>query len=60
MRPRSLLIGRRRNAAPHSLIASTDNVSAIAYRWGISHLGRFAGAYRDRFDELPSETAARR
>ncbi|MBJ3809351.1 helix-turn-helix transcriptional regulator [Streptomyces flavofungini] len=42
------------------ILASTDPVGTIAYRWGVSHLGRFARAYRDRFAELPSDTAARR
>jgi hypothetical protein len=32
----------------------------VAYRWGITHLGRFAQDYCARFHELPSETAARR
>lgn len=42
------------------ILASTDPVGTIAYRWGVSHLGRFAAEYRDRFAELPSATAARR
>ncbi|GAA2094448.1 AraC family transcriptional regulator [Streptomyces albiaxialis] len=42
------------------ILASADPVGTIAYRWGVSHLGRFAGEYRARFAELPSETAARR
>ncbi|MEV0260498.1 AraC family transcriptional regulator [Streptomyces sp. NPDC050617] len=42
------------------ILASTDSVGTIAYRWGLSHLGRFAADYRARFAELPSETAARR
>ncbi|WP_171169448.1 AraC family transcriptional regulator [Streptomyces sp. I05A-00742] len=42
------------------ILASTDPIGTIAYRWGVSHLGRFASAYRDRFAELPSDTAARR
>ncbi|WP_280392262.1 helix-turn-helix transcriptional regulator [Nocardia brasiliensis] len=42
------------------ILGSTDHVGTIAYRWGIAHLGRFAGDYRDRFGELPSDTAARR
>ncbi|MFE1763749.1 AraC family transcriptional regulator [Streptomyces angustmyceticus] len=42
------------------ILATTDPIGTIAYRWGISHLGRFASAYRDRFAELPSATAARR
>jgi len=32
------------------------NVSDVAYRWGFTHLGRFAGAYRARFGESPSQT----
>lgn len=32
------------------------SVSEIAYSWGFTHLGRFAAAYRRRFDESPSET----
>ncbi len=41
------------------ILASGDPVGTVAYRWGVSHLGRFAGEYRDRFGELPSETARR-
>jgi AraC-like DNA-binding protein len=32
------------------------NVSEVAYRWGFTHLGRFAGAYRARYGEAPSQT----
>ncbi|WP_235490541.1 helix-turn-helix domain-containing protein [Streptomyces roseoverticillatus] len=42
------------------ILASTGSVVTIAYRWGVSHLGRFAAEYRDRFAELPSGAAARR
>ncbi|MFF7725796.1 AraC family transcriptional regulator [Streptomyces sp. NPDC008001] len=42
------------------ILASTDPVGTIAYRWGVSHLGRFAAEYRGRFAELPSDTASRR
>ncbi|MFI1801962.1 AraC family transcriptional regulator [Streptomyces sp. NPDC020379] len=42
------------------ILATTDNVGTVAYRWGVSHLGRFADDYRGRFNELPSGTAARR
>jgi len=31
-------------------------VTEVALRWGCSHLGRFAEAYRQRFGESPSET----
>ncbi|BCY12263.1 AraC family transcriptional regulator [Actinoplanes sp. L3-i22] len=34
----------------------TASVSEVAYRWGFTHLGRFAGAYRDRFGVSPSAT----
>lgn len=32
------------------------SVSEVAARWGFTHLGRFAGAYRNRFGEAPSDT----
>ncbi|BCJ40172.1 transcriptional regulator [Actinoplanes ianthinogenes] len=35
---------------------SVTSVSDIAYRWGFTHLGRFAGAYRARFGVPPSTT----
>lgn len=38
-------------AAPPS-----ENIAAIAFKWGIVHLGRFAQDYRRRFGERPSET----
>ncbi|GIF03354.1 AraC family transcriptional regulator [Actinoplanes siamensis] len=31
-------------------------VSEVAYSWGFTHLGRFAGAYRARFGVAPSTT----
>ncbi|MEV6346831.1 AraC family transcriptional regulator [Actinoplanes sp. NPDC051851] len=34
----------------------TTSVSQVAYEWGFTHLGRFAGAYRDRFGVTPSQT----
>ena len=42
------------NAAP-----PTENIAAIAFKWGIVHLGRFAHDYRRRFGELPSDTLRR-
>ena len=42
-------------------IRSTDErVGVVAYRWGVTHLGRFASNYCARFHELPSQTAGRR
>ncbi|GIF14096.1 AraC family transcriptional regulator [Actinoplanes teichomyceticus] len=32
------------------------SVSEVAYRWGFTHMGRFAGAYRARFGVPPSVT----
>ena len=32
------------------------SVSDVAYRWGFTHMGRFAGAYRARFGVSPSQT----
>jgi AraC-like DNA-binding protein len=32
------------------------SVSEVAYRWGFTHLGRFAGVYRARYGEPPSQT----
>jgi transcriptional regulator GlxA family with amidase domain len=34
-------------------------VADIAYRWGITHTGRFASAYRRRYGVTPSETLKR-
>lgn len=38
------------------LVAGTGSVTDIALRWGFTHLGRFADAYRERFGQAPSET----
>ncbi|MDH6219014.1 AraC family transcriptional regulator [Streptomyces pseudovenezuelae] len=34
----------------------TTTVAEVAYRWGFTHLGRFAQRYRRRFGEPPSQT----
>ncbi len=41
------------------LRGETDSVTASALRWGITHLGRFAGEYFRMFGELPSATLNR-
>jgi AraC-like DNA-binding protein len=37
----------------------TERIADIAFKWGITHLGRFAAEYHARFAELPSETLSR-
>jgi len=37
----------------------TTSVSEVAARWGFLHVSRFAGAYAERFGELPSVTLRR-
>lgn len=43
------------------LTAAPDGVTVteVATRWGFLHVSRFAGAYGERFGELPSETLRR-
>ena len=38
---------------------SSTTVTDVAFRWGFTHLGRFAGEYRRRFAESPSVTLRR-
>jgi len=44
----------------HAELSRSDpqlvSVSEVAYRWGFTHLGRFAGLYRARFGVSPSQT----
>jgi len=56
--PMQLLRDLRLDRIRQELVdASVDhNVSEIAMRWGYSHLGRFAAAYRQRFGEAPHQT----
>ena len=52
----------RLNAMRRELLqASEDNlrVAELAARYGVVHLGRFAGDYRQMFGELPSQTLRR-
>ncbi len=35
------------------------NVSDVAFRWGWTHLGRFAAAYRERYGQAPNRTLRR-
>ncbi|WP_239080170.1 AraC family transcriptional regulator [Paractinoplanes brasiliensis] len=55
---------RLRLDGAHSELSRSDpwqvNVSEVAYRWGFTHLGRFAGAYRERYGVSPSQTLRER
>ncbi|MEU1276130.1 AraC family transcriptional regulator [Streptomyces sp. NPDC005799] len=41
------------------LLDGAEQVSELSLRWGFTHSGRFAGAYRARYGETPSETRRR-
>jgi transcriptional regulator GlxA family with amidase domain len=51
---------RVRLARAHAGLRDADpgrhTVAEIAGRWGFTHLGRFAEAYRERYGRPPSET----
>lgn len=57
--PMAFLRDRRLERVRADLLAGSGSVSTVAHRWGFTHLGRFAAAYRHRYGELPSATAAR-
>ncbi|MDY0248613.1 MAG: AraC family transcriptional regulator [Pseudomonas sp.] len=40
-------------------VLGSETVTAVAFRWGFSHLGHFTTDYKRRFGESPSETLAR-
>jgi len=59
--PNQYLRRRRMNAVRRDLrdaTPGTTTVTRVAATWGFTELGRFAGAYRAMFGELPSETLA--
>ena len=55
--PMSYLLEIRMLAAHSELLESGGRqaVAEIAFRWGFTHLGRFAAEYRKRFGQLPSQ-----
>lgn len=57
--PMTYLRHLRLERVREDLLATDDPVGSVAYRWGFTHLGRFAGVYSHRFGELPSQTASR-
>jgi transcriptional regulator GlxA family with amidase domain len=57
--PKQHLLSRRLQAAHTALCAAdphTTTVTDIAMTYGFCELGRFAGRYRDRYGEVPSQT----
>jgi len=59
--PRRYILDQRLDRVHDDLIATSGptTVGAVSTRWGFTHLGRFASAYRNRFGEAPSETLRR-
>ncbi|MCX5044152.1 AraC family transcriptional regulator [Aldersonia sp. NBC_00410] len=60
--PREYLLDVRLDHIHADLAAAdpgTTTVTDIAMRWGITHTGRFAAAYRRRFGVAPSDTLRR-
>ncbi|MBM7366205.1 AraC family transcriptional regulator [Gordonia hydrophobica] len=56
---RSYLIEQRMQGVYRELRTSAASVTTSANNWGYVNLGVFAGAYRKRFGESPSETLSR-
>ena len=59
MSPTEYILSRRLAAANRDLKgahSSGKNIARIAMDCGFNHLGRFSGAYRAHFGELPSKT----
>ncbi|MFC7451104.1 AraC family transcriptional regulator [Rhodococcus daqingensis] len=56
--PSEVLLGIRLERVHDALLAATphDTVTDIALRWGFTHTGRFAAAYRRRYGVAPSES----
>lgn len=61
MTPREALQRIRLDGVRADLMeGEVEGVAELALKWGFAHFGRFAGSYRKRFGELPSETLRRR
>jgi AraC-like DNA-binding protein len=57
--PTAYVRGARLRRAREDLRAgdpASTSVTAIAHRWGFTHLSRFAAAYQDAYGELPGRT----
>lgn len=58
--PQEVLSGIRLDAARVRLLSGEQNITQSALASGVTHLGRFAHAYRQRFGETPGVTLAAR
>jgi len=56
---RSRRLAQARTDLAEAAAAEGATVTGVATRWGITHLGRFASEYRQRFGETPSQTLRR-
>lgn len=56
MSPHAYIAAVRLDAVRRTLKSSSDSIGDIAARYGIWHLGRLAGQFREAFGVLPSET----
>jgi transcriptional regulator GlxA family with amidase domain len=59
MTPSQYILARRLASARRRLVISepgATSIAAVALDSGFTHLGRFSGAYRRQFGELPKET----
>lgn len=63
MSPTAFLRERRLDRVRDELVdadpSDDTSVTEVAMRWGLTHMGRFAAAYRRRFGETPSQTLRR-
>jgi AraC-like DNA-binding protein len=56
---RRIRLGKVREELTQAAPDSGATVTAVALKWGFSHLGRFSGLYRGEFGESPSATLRR-
>lgn len=57
MSPTAYVRGVRLDRVHVELASGAGSVTDVAAKWGFFHPGRFARQYRERFGQLPSETA---
>jgi AraC family ethanolamine operon transcriptional activator len=59
MSPQAYISAVRLDAVRRAIKETDDSIGDIAARFGIWHMGRFAGQFRDAFGMLPSEARRR-